>query len=157
MVYGTTAEFAPYLREEDNERAELAEMAMLGGYSVMTSGSPAALAVAWFSSRGGFPNPLKGSLQWLMARRTERVINASTVENTGDAQPGILSVSSDDLPDLIAEVQRFKWIEAERQGRDIWMEMNPADPDKPAIEEWCRRYFTQWRAGNRHPHRTTAA
>ena len=46
--------------------------------------------------------------------------------------------------ELLAEVHRFKWLEAERAGRDIWRERHPSDPEAGAAREWFRLYFGAW-------------
>ncbi|MCC6548291.1 hypothetical protein IT570_14105 [Candidatus Sumerlaeota bacterium] len=53
-------------------------------------------------------------------------------------------VSDDGVVDMIEEVRRFKWLEAERAGRDIWRERHPSDPEGGALREWFRLYFGAW-------------
>ncbi len=45
---------------------------------------------------------------------------------------------------MVEEVRRFKWLEAERAGRDIWVEHNPQDPEAPAFQQWFARHFGAW-------------
>ncbi|CAN5165639.1 hypothetical protein BH09SUM1_BH09SUM1_25550 [soil metagenome] len=48
------------------------------------------------------------------------------------------------LGEMMAEVKKYKWIEAERLGRDIWAERNPADPEVIALREWFGLHFGAW-------------
>ncbi|MCB2155791.1 hypothetical protein KQI84_12985 [bacterium] len=49
---------------------------------------------------------------------------------------------------LFAEVERHRWLEAEKAGRDIWTERNPADPEGTALQDWFGRYFRAWYSAN---------
>lgn len=55
-----------------------------------------------------------------------------------------LPIAEDGVIEMIEEVHRFKWLEAERAGRDIWRERNPTDPEALALREWFRLYFGAW-------------
>jgi len=50
--------------------------------------------------------------------------------------------------DIELEVQRYKWIEAEKAGRDIWQERNPKDPEGVALRDWVRNYLENWKKDN---------
>ena len=50
--------------------------------------------------------------------------------------------------DIVTEARRYKWIEAEKAGRDIWVEKCPADPDGCALREWVARHFESWKKTN---------
>lgn len=60
----------------------------------------------------------------------------------------VLGVNLPMEPELIIammdEVRRYKWLEAERVGRDIWRERNPRDPESSALREWFQRHFGAW-------------
>lgn len=51
--------------------------------------------------------------------------------------------------EMMNEVRRFQWIEAERAGRDIWRERSPKDPEAGALREWFRLHFGAWYLENR--------
>jgi len=55
-----------------------------------------------------------------------------------------LPVEGDAILEMMDEVRRFKWLEAERAGRDIWRERNPSDPEAGATREWFQRHFGAW-------------
>lgn len=86
-----------------------------------------------------------------LAQLRERFFT-SDPEPTGQALPqatahqyGInLPLKDECLADMLEEVHRFKWIEAERAGRDIWRERDPQDPDSVAFKEWFRQHFGAW-------------
>ena len=44
--------------------------------------------------------------------------------------------------EFVEEVRRFRWIEAEKAGCDIWA-AHP-DPEAAAMSVWVRRHFTDW-------------
>ncbi len=66
-----------------------------------------------------------------------------------------LPISSSDAPQLYAEVQKYKWLEAERAGRDIWREKSPKDPDAIAVKEWFRQYFGAWYLAHKQAQRAS--
>lgn len=47
--------------------------------------------------------------------------------------------------DLLAEVERHRWLEAEKAGRDIWVEKEPADPYSAALRDWFVHHYRAWR------------
>lgn len=47
--------------------------------------------------------------------------------------------------DIVAEARHYKWIEAEKAGRDIWVEKCPSDPEGCAVREWVARHFDAWK------------
>jgi hypothetical protein len=55
-----------------------------------------------------------------------------------------LTVPYEKIDDLLVEVERHRWIEAEKAGRDIWSEQNPADPEGLALRHWFRAHFSKW-------------
>jgi hypothetical protein len=56
-------------------------------------------------------------------------------------------VSDDEFADMMQEVKRFKWLEAEKAGRDIWRERHPEDPELGALRTWFERHFGAWYLG----------
>lgn len=55
-----------------------------------------------------------------------------------------LPLEQRDVEAMMEEVRRFKWLEAERAGRDIWAERHPENPDQGALREWFRLHFGAW-------------
>lgn len=43
--------------------------------------------------------------------------------------------------DLLKKIHDFKWIEAEKSGRDIWQESHAGDPFATAANTWASRYL----------------
>ncbi|MCX7625070.1 MAG: hypothetical protein N2Z21_02510 [Candidatus Sumerlaeaceae bacterium] len=56
------------------------------------------------------------------------------------------------LPELEArlalnEIHKYKWLQAEKAGKDIWLETWPQNPMAAAASEWARQYwheFVRW-------------
>lgn len=67
-----------------------------------------------------------------------------------------LPLEASQITELMNEVQRYKWLEAERAGRDIWRERDPRDPEAGALREWFSRHFGAWYLYHRN-HRRIAA
>lgn len=62
-----------------------------------------------------------------------------------DARLGLdLELSEEAYAEMMEEVRRFQWIEAERAGRNIWAESSCKDPEVAAFKEWFRRHFGAW-------------
>jgi hypothetical protein len=62
-------------------------------------------------------------------------------------------LSDEEFDAMMTEVKRFKWLEAEKAGRDIWRERCPDDPEGGALREWFNKHFGAWylsRHGNGH-------
>jgi hypothetical protein len=57
-----------------------------------------------------------------------------------------LDIPCTEVDDLLAEVQRHRWIEAEKAGRDIWSARNPRDPETSALRDWFSKHYQNWRA-----------
>jgi len=57
-----------------------------------------------------------------------------------------LDIQCTEVDEMLAEVQRHRWIEAEKAGRDIWASRNPHDPDTSALRDWFTKHFEKWRA-----------
>ncbi len=55
-----------------------------------------------------------------------------------------LPIDWNEVPAMMEEVHRFKWLEAEAAGRDIWRERSPENPEAAAIREWFGRHFGAW-------------
>jgi hypothetical protein len=56
-----------------------------------------------------------------------------------------LNISYHEVDDLLEEVARHRWIEAEKAGADIWLQRNPADPMAPALRDWFTKHYNTWR------------
>ena len=62
-----------------------------------------------------------------------------------DEKLGInLPLSDNAFGEMMEEVRRYKWLEAERAGRDIWSERSRQDPEAAAFLEWFRKYYGEW-------------
>lgn len=61
-----------------------------------------------------------------------------------------LALTDDTYRAMMDEVRRYKWLEAERAGRDIWRERNPHDPEAVAFQEWFRNHFGAWYLNRRN-------
>ena len=48
----------------------------------------------------------------------------------------MIAVLRKKIPDLIAEINRYKWIESEKLGHDIGMER--------ALREWMSKHYAGW-------------
>jgi len=53
-------------------------------------------------------------------------------------------VSDEEFGEMMAEVRKFKWLEAEKAGRDIWRERHPEDPEAGALRIWFEKHFGAW-------------
>lgn len=61
-----------------------------------------------------------------------------------------LYFTEDEASDLLAAISEHRWIEAEKAGRDIWVEKDPSCPRCAATRDWMSRFFphwAQWRLG----------
>jgi hypothetical protein len=50
--------------------------------------------------------------------------------------------------EVLASIHSYKWIEAEKAGRDIWTEKEPAQPMSAAARTWASKHlsaYMQWR------------
>jgi hypothetical protein len=47
--------------------------------------------------------------------------------------------------EMLVEIQRHRWLEAEKAGRDIWVERDPENPHRAAVADWLGRFFRPWR------------
>ena len=56
-----------------------------------------------------------------------------------------LNISIHEVDDLLEEVARHRWIEAEKAGTDIWVKCNPTDPNAPALRDWFTKHYNNWR------------
>ncbi len=55
-----------------------------------------------------------------------------------------LYFSEEEARDLIAAISEHRWLEAEKAGRDIWVEKDPACPTCAASRDWMGRFFPRW-------------
>lgn len=75
-----------------------------------------------------------------------------------DARLGLdLELSDDAYAEMMEEVRRFQWIEAERAGRNIWAETACNDPEVAAFKEWFRRHFGAWYLSRRNMKKVAVA
>lgn len=51
-------------------------------------------------------------------------------------------------PEILAEVERHRWIEAEKAGHDIWSAQNPSDPASVAVRDWFFKHYHTWRSSH---------
>lgn len=56
-----------------------------------------------------------------------------------------LHIPYHEVDDLLEEVARHRWIEAEKAGADIWVQRNPNDPMAPALRDWFTKHYNAWR------------
>lgn len=118
----------------------------MGAYSPMLALSVIAGGQTGEPSLPSLRSLVSGFMQWIAARRQR----ARLEQQLGHDVP----VASEEVPVLLAEIERHKWLEAERAGRDIWAERNPRDPLAPAARHWFRNHFGAWYA---HRQETLAA
>jgi hypothetical protein len=55
-----------------------------------------------------------------------------------------LPVADEAFAQMMDEVRRFQWLEAEKAGKDIWRQRYPEDPEGGALREWFARHFGAW-------------
>lgn len=136
-------------------RMDSLQAVMLSGLS--TSGN--------IGAQGGHPlaalialEEMFGEISFRRARRAlrgyataaiERNKDVRGLEPAGDARLdsrlGIeLPLSEAAFEEMMEEVRRFQWIEAERAGKNIWRESSHQDPEAAAFTEWFRRHFAEW-------------
>lgn len=48
------------------------------------------------------------------------------------------------LEQMMLEVDRHQWLEAERAGRNIWAERDPRNPRAAAMRDWFVKHFGAW-------------
>lgn len=59
---------------------------------------------------------------------------------TGDYYPEAVA------RDLILRIQEYKWLEAERAGRDVWKDGSPSQAWETAARDWIAQHYSAWRA-----------
>jgi len=59
---------------------------------------------------------------------------------TGDYYPEAVA------RDLILRIQEYKWLEAERAGRDVWKDASPTQAWDAAARGWIAQHYAAWRA-----------
>ena len=59
---------------------------------------------------------------------------------TGDYYPEAVA------RDLIHQIQEYKWLEAERAGRDVWKDGLPSQAWDTAARKWIAQHYSAWRA-----------
>ena len=47
--------------------------------------------------------------------------------------------------EILRQILEHRWIEAEKAGRDIWVERDPSHPMRAASHDWFSRFFENWR------------
>lgn len=55
-----------------------------------------------------------------------------------------LQIPYHEVDDLLEEVARHRWIEAEKAGADIWVQRDPKDPMAPALRDWFTKHYNNW-------------
>lgn len=84
---------------------------------------------------------IKSTLRNLFTGREEAATLRDRVEETLGVE---LPIEYEAVPEMLEEVRRFKWLEAERADRDIWAEQHPADPEAHALRTWFQKHFGAW-------------
>lgn len=75
---------------------------------------------------------------------------AATLRDRVEQTLGVeLPIEYEAVPEMLEEVRRFKWLEAERAGRDIWAEQHPTDPEAHALRTWFQKHFGAWYLGRK--------
>lgn len=145
MLFDPLSHYEANLKDEEIQTLQLDLIARTG---LGPLSSPSPLSTAAFFQEW---NRLKVSERLREALRSlrERLLH-SDPEPIAEA-PSVASRYGIDLPltdetyrAMMDEVRRYKWLEAERAGRDIWRERNPHDPDAMAFQEWFRNHFGAW-------------
>lgn len=86
-----------------------------------------------------------GRVKSYFSRLFERRNAHSALRSYYEEQLGFhIPVSDEALEEMLKEVKKFQWIEAERAGRDIWAERCPKNPEAGAAKEWFRNHFGAW-------------
>jgi len=70
-------------------------------------------------------------------------------ERASLAQQELLRLAGVELPEqeafeALAEIHKYKWLEAERAGFDTWAVIQPENPLRAAAVHWVRKYFGQF-------------
>lgn len=76
-----------------------------------------------------------------IVRLAEQYSKFRRVERRLGATPKIRVTQVDDL---LQEVSRHRWLEAEKAGRDIWQEQDPRDPEGVALRDWFYKHYASW-------------
>lgn len=87
---------------------------------------------------------LRSAIKWMLGQRRNPIATPPVNENLADRFGVIVPLGDQDSKELLEEVRKFKWLEAERAGRDIWRERNPRDPEAAAFREWFARHYGAW-------------
>ena len=145
MMYDPMAHYAVNVRNEDMQHAELYEFEKSPIYSFAVAGNaqPFAAAIAF--------HELNKILNWDAVRSSlGRLVGYTRQQSSAydrafyESQLGIsLPVSDKEFAEMLKEVKKYKWLEAERAGRDIWKEKH-SNPEVGALREWFRLHFGAW-------------
>lgn len=122
-----------------------------------------AMANTGLGTAGGGVNPIavdcffrelstlfgRGRIANLMLRLRGRDPRTEQMRRELESRLGVsLPLDGRLLKALREEVSRYKWLEAERAGHDIWRSRDPRDPDGTALREWFRQYYGEWYLAN---------
>jgi len=92
---------------------------------------------------------------------TERAMQVRTAyevvvgERASLAQQELLRLTGVDLPgqeavEALAQIHKYKWLEAERAGFDTWAVIQPENPLRAAAVHWVRKHFGQFEQAMHH-------
>lgn len=106
--------------------------------------SPAGFAMTFVAPRI-MDGELATRLLTDVRQRCRTTINNYKLQRRIERDLGVrLPISGAQVPCMMNEVRRYKWLEAERAGRDIWAERDKTDPERLALSEWFRKHFGAW-------------
>lgn len=125
------------------ERAAL-NLQQLAASGALPPGDASALALTALAQEiGPFLDPqyLRGRIAAYFVQLRSRHAEKARLRNHLGVD---LPLTPEECARMGAEVRRFQWIEAERAGRNIWVERDASNPDAAATAEWFRRHFGAW-------------
>lgn len=146
MTTHPTAHYSVYRLE--NNQTEQHRLTGVPGYDMLCLYAPQAVAADYVYrtientvSLETIKNFLRRAVSRLSGRDSRALELQAEIERTLGVD---LPLEAEQVQDMMAEVRKFQWIEAERAGRDIWRERDPRNPEGLALREWFRLHFGSW-------------
>lgn len=138
--------------EKQNRSFELPAVAFLmpGGKEAI-----AAMAIMPMLEEGGrdflsaIPGVIHGTREALMhplRAAIARRVNRPLIERIEAAIGDDIDVCPTRVGHMMVEIEKHRWIEAEKAKRDLWSEMSPQDPHAAAVRDWYRKHYKGWAA-----------
>ncbi|MEQ8822574.1 MAG: hypothetical protein RLY93_20245 [Sumerlaeia bacterium] len=136
------------------ERANLTLSALAGGHYFAAGGFHTLVALdglgqLWRRAFGPAETPASDTQHTEPAARTPNTAGALVRRWIRYWQARRILGAEKSLPlplvdSLLDEVARYRWIEAQKAGFDVWAVGYPEDPERGAMAEWLRKHYDGW-------------